>query len=138
MSSLQNNENLEEMCLKSIQNNILDQIFLKQILEISKNEYLANLEKSIPSEPETEENSIDLSIGYVNSKDQFKRKFSFDDTVNDILTFAKVKFRKNSNRCNLFVKEKNLLFDNSLKIKDANINKGDQILLNDEEDFFDY
>ena len=138
MSSFQNNENLEEMCLKSIQNNILDQIFLKQILEISKNEYLANLEKSIPSEPVTEENSIDLSIGYVNSKDQFKRKFSFDDTVNDILNFAKVKFRKNSNRCNLFVKEKNLLFDNSLKIKDANINKGDQILLNDEEDFFDY
>ena len=72
-----------------------DQMHLGKVLDQSKNEYFKELEKRIPAEPDTDD-CYSLSFKYKNSKEEFNRKFKPDDTVEDLKTYAKVKFRKNS------------------------------------------
>ena len=111
-----------------------DQLYLNRVMEESKNEYFRQVEKMIPEEPKDEDDAYLLSFGYKNSKDEFTRKFSPDDSVNDLKNYAKVKFRKNSD-FNMFTKDEGkILFDTSVKIKDSGINNGDKIMIHDEED----
>ena len=111
-----------------------DQIYLNKIMEESKNQYFKELEEKIPKEPKDEEDSYTLSFGYKNSKEEFSRKFSPNDSVNDLKNYAKVKFRKNSD-FNMFTKEEGkILFEPNIKIKDSGINKEDKIMIYDEED----
>ena len=117
-----------------LQDIMADQLYLNKIMEESKNQYFKEIEEKIPKEPKDEEDSYTLSFGYKNSKEVFTRKFSPNDLINDIKNYAKVKFRKNSD-FNMFTKEEGkILFDPNVKIKDSGINKGDKIMIHDEED----
>ena len=111
-----------------------DQLHLEKILDQSKNEYFKELEKQIPSEPDTDD-CFSLSFKYKNSKEEFNRKFKPDNTVADLKTYAKVKFRKNSDFTMYTQGEDGkILFDPNAKIKDTGIVNGDKIMINDEED----
>ena len=111
-----------------------DQIHLGKVLDQSKNEYFKELEKQIPAEPDTDD-CYSLSFKYKNGKEEYKRKFKPDDTVADLKTYAKVKFRKTSDFMMYTQGEDGkILFDPNAKIKDAGVVNGDKIMINDEED----
>ena len=134
MSSEKKEENLDKKTTDLLHDIMSDQLYLNRIMEESKNEYFKQIEKEIPKEPKEEEESYTLSFGYKNSKDEFTRKFSPNDSVNDIKNYAKVKFRKHSD-FNMFTKEEGkILFDTSVKLKDSGINQNDKIMIHDEED----
>ncbi len=134
MSSEKKEENLDKKTADLLHDIMSDQLYLNRIMEESKNEYFKQIEKEIPKEPKEEEESYTLSFGYKNSKDEFTRKFSPNDSVNDIKNYAKVKFKKNSD-FNMFTKEEGkILFDTNVKLKDSGINQNDKIMIHDEED----
>ena len=125
---------LDKKTTDLLQDIMSDQLYMNRVMEESKNEYFKEIEKKIPDEPKDDEESYTLSFGYKNSKQEFTRKFSPNDSVNDLKNYAKVKFRKNSD-FNMFTKEEGkILFDANAKIKDSGINKGDKIMIHDEED----
>ena len=127
-------ENIDKKTSNLLHDIMSDQLYMNRVVEESKNEYFKKIEQSIPQEPKEGEESYTVSIGYKNSKDEFTRRFSPNDSVNDIKNFAKVKFRKNSD-FNMFTKnEGKILFDTNVKIKDSGIQKGDKIMIHDEED----
>ena len=125
---------LDKKTTDLLQDIMSDQLYMNRVMEESKNEYFKEIEKIIPEEPKDGEDSYTLSFGYKNSKEEFTRKFSPNDSVNDLKNYAKVAFRKNSD-FNMFTKEEGkILFDINAKIKDSGINKGDKIMIHDEED----
>ncbi len=125
---------LDKKTTDLLQDIMSDQLYMNRVMEESKNEYFKEIEKIIPEEPKDGEDSYTLSFGYKNSKEEFTRKFSPNDSVNDLKNYAKVAFRKNSD-FNMFTKEEGkILFDTNAKIKDSGINKGDKIMIHDEED----
>ena len=87
-------KNIDKKTNDLLQDIMSDQLYLNRIMEESKNEYFKEIEKNIPKEPKDEEDSYTLSFGYKNSKEEFTRKFSPNDSVNDLKNYAKVKFRK--------------------------------------------
>ena len=134
MATDKKEEKITKKTNELLQDIMSDQLYLNRVLEESKNEYFRQIEETIPKEPKDEKDSYTLSFGYKNSKEEFTRKFSPNDSVNDIKNFAKVKFRKNSD-FNMFTKDEGkILFDTSVKIKDSGINKNDKIMIHDEED----
>ena len=127
-------EDIDKKTSNLLQDIMSDQLYMNRVMEESKNEFFNEIEKTIPSEPKDGEDSFTLTIGYKNSKDEFTRKFSPNDSVNDIKNYAKVKYKKNSD-FNMFTKnEGKILFDTNVKIKDSGIQKGDKIMIHDEED----
>ena len=125
---------LDKKTTDLLQDIMSDQLYMNRVMEESKNEYFKELEKIIPEEPKDGEYSYTLSFGYKNSKEEFTRKFSPNDSVNDLKNYAKVAFKKNSD-FNMFTKGKGkILFDTNAKIKDSGINNGDKIMIHDEED----
>ena len=134
MSTEKIEDKIDKKTNNLLQDIMSDQIYLNKIMEESKNQYFKELEEKIPKEPKDEEDSYTLSFGYKNSKEEFSRKFSPNDSVNDLKNYAKVKFRKNSD-FNMFTKEEGkILFEPNIKIKDSGINKEDKIMIYDEED----
>ena len=129
-----NKKDLDKKTTDLLQDIMSDQLYMNRVMEESKNEYFKQIEKIIPEEPKDGEDSYTLSFGYKNSKEEFTRKFSPNDSVNDLKNYAKVAFRKNSD-FNMFTKDEGkILFDTNAKIKDSGINKGDKIMIHDEED----
>ena len=129
-----NKKDLDKKTTDLLQDIMSDQLYMNRVMEESKNEYFKQIEKIIPEEPKDDEESYTLSFGYKNSKKEFTRKFSPNDSVNDLKNYAKVAFRKNSD-FNMFTKDEGkILFDTNAKIKDSGINKGDKIMIHDEED----
>ena len=125
---------LDKKTTEILQDIMSDQLYMNRVMEESKNEYFKDLEKIIPEEPKDGEDAYTLSFGYKNSKEEFTRKFSPNDSVNDLKNYAKFAFRKNSD-FNMFTKDEGkILFDTNAKIKDSGINKGDKIMIHDEED----
>ena len=134
MESDKKEQNVDKKTSDLLHDIMSDQLYMNRIMEESKNEYFKQIEQNIPEEPKDDEDSYTLSFGYKNSKEVYTRKFRPDDSVNDIKNYAKVKFRKNSD-FNMFTKDSGkILFDNSAKIKDSGIIKGDKIMIHDEED----
>ena len=129
-----NKKDLDKKTTDLLQDIMSDQLYMNRVMEESKNEYFKEIEKIIPEEPKEGEDSYTLSFGYKNSKEEFTRKFSPNNSVNDLKNYAKVVFKKNSD-FNMFTKEQGkILFDTNAKTKDSGINNGDKIMIHDEED----
>ena len=129
-----NKKDLDKKTTDLLQDIMSDQLYMNRVMEESKNEYFKEIEKIIPEEPKEGEDSYTLSFGYKNSKEEFTRKFSRNNSVNDLKNYAKVVFKKNSD-FNMFTKDQGkILFDTNAKIKDSGINNGDKIMIHDEED----
>ena len=134
MESTKKEENIDKKTSDLLHDIMSDQLYLNRVMEESKNEFFNEIEKTIPSEPKEGEDFYTLTIGYKNSKEEFTRKFSPNDSVNDIKNYAKVKYKKNSD-FNMFTKkEGKILFDTNVKIKDSGIKNGDIIMIHDDED----
>ena len=125
---------LDKKTTDLLQDIMSDQLYMNRVMEESKNEFFNEIEKIIPSEHKEGEDFYTLTIGYKNSKEEFTRKFSPNDSVKDIKNYAKVKYKKNSD-FNMFTKkEGKILFDTNVKIKDSGIKNGDIIMIHDDED----
>ena len=107
----------------------VDQIYLNEALEKSKNQYFMEIENLLPKEPKE---GLELEFRSVNNEDSFKRRFSCDDKIGDLKNFAKVKFRKTSDVIIYTKDEGNLLLDKDMTLKDAKLKINEKIIVNDE------
>jgi ataxin-3 len=77
--------------LKEYEKNLILDDEMKQVMELSLNEYIHDLEKSLPIEPKLKENSILVRFSY--GKIIFERKFAKEDKLIDLKNYMKIKLR---------------------------------------------
>lgn len=105
------------------------------ILEQSKNDYFAEIEKSLPKEPPIDEEFFLITVKNKTSPTGFTRRFNPNDKIEDIKNFAMVKFKTNGDIGLFTEKEGNILFDPSQLIKDAGLMKEECIIIKDFDEF---
>ena len=120
--------------MQRIQAKFFEQNELNTILEKSKNDYFKQVEKKLPEEPKEEEEYFSIRVKEKNGEDGYVRRFRPTDSIEDVKNFAKCKLRKNSDINMYSEKEKKLLYNTKLSIKDSGINKEDEIVIDNQDD----
>ncbi len=120
--------------MQRIQAKFFEQNELNTILEKSKNDYFKQVEKKLPEEPKEEEEYFSNRVKEKNGEDVYVRRFRPTDSIEDVKNFAICKLRKNSDINMYSEKEKKLLYNTKLSIKDSGINKEDDIVIDNQDD----
>ena len=120
--------------MQRIQAKFFEQNELNTILEKSKNDYFKQVEKKLPEEPKEEEEYFSIRVKEKNGEDGYVRRFRPTDSIEDVKNFAICQLRKNSDINMYSEKEKKLLYNTKLSIKDSGINKEDDIVIDNQDD----
>ena len=118
---------------KMVSDQLQDQNVLENILEASKNEYFLNIEESLPKEPE-EGDVFCIKVKEKHNANEYIRKFSPNDSLNDVKNFARCKLRKNSDIIMYTETDGKILLDTNKSLKESGIRKDDVVVIHDEDD----
>ena len=101
-------------------------------MEMSMNEYIDDIKKSLPNEPEFGTNSVQITFKFNGNMGPsiFNRNFNYSDKIRDMKNYVKIILRTYENVSLTGLENNKIYFEDDISLEDAGVKDKEMILVN--------